>query len=70
MKVEDFKAELKAIAAEEAKEKAMNKKAAKKLAKMRSSDFVVFMDDGFDLHSEMGVGYSYNEGSSYDSEWN
>jgi len=67
MKVEDFKAELKAIAAEE---KAMNKKAAKKLAKMRSSDFVVFMDDGFDLHSEMGVGYSYNEGSSYDSEWN
>jgi len=67
MKVEDFKAELKAIAAEE---KAMNKKAAKKLAKMRSSDFVVFMDDGFDLHSEMDVGYSYNEGSSYDSEWN
>ena len=48
----------------------MNKKAAKKSAKMRSSDFVVFMDDGFDVHTEMGVGFSYNEGSSYDSEWN
>jgi|TARA_B110000503_G_scaffold106009_1_gene158260 hypothetical protein len=70
MKVKDFKDELKAIVAEEVKQKAMDKKAAKKLARMRPSDFVVFMDDGFDAHMEMGVGYSYNEGSSYDSEWN
>ena len=70
MKVDQFKAELIAIAKEEAKEKALNKKAAKKLAKMKSSDFVLYSDDTFDAHSELGVGYSYNEGSTYDSEWN